>query len=501
MGVAMCCATPAIAGEPATPPGTDELGPAFRYTTKADRDGLRVAVEEVGILGLGFLQYVTNKKANQADWDLAPDWSSVERKATFQALTFDNNYFDTNWLTHPGAGYLYYSAARQNRLSIASSFAIALGASTLWEVFGEIREHAAINDIIATPVTGLALGEPTLQLGALMHRSAKSPASTLLGWALAPFKSLHDALDDVTPARAERTDHLGVAADVWHRLSRGTSVGVTHQEDGLTQGDGRLHGSARIVSIPGYGFAGRRRGWFDGGEVSELSAQAAYAEARFVDVQLAAHTLPFGWATQDVTTDPSGRLAGHGTYVGLQVGCEYGHHDWDRDRRRPVNKIALVATGATLEHRIHTGDWTLRARVDGLLDFAGVDAYALGEERREHSDIHLVSVLRMKGYYHAYGATLRPRVEAENGAFDTGGDLRVDWFQSITGHDVEPINTNTSFDASDRRVLGRTWVGWRVTPALRVSLEGEWGERTGRITTNHASRSELGVHGGAEVRF
>ncbi len=489
---------PADAAEPsATAPVVDE--PAFRYTRPYSKDYLRTTVEEGVILGAGFLQY-TLDKSNEADWDLAPKWSAIESKLTLDALTYDNNNFDTNWLTHPVAGWFYYSAARSNRLSIPASFLFAFGASTAWEVLGEIREHAAINDLIATPVTGLAIGEPMLQLGALTQRSS-SPVTRAFGWVLSPFKAAHDAIDGLEVERAAKVDGFGLPTDVWHRITIGGSVGVTRQERGVTQGDLRVFGQSRIVSIPGYGAAGRREGWFDGGEVTDLRVQAAASEGVLVDLNVAGHVLPLGYAYQDVRGDEAGRLDGHGFFGGLHIGAEYGHHDFDRDGRRLRDRIALVAGGATIEERIHIGRLVLRGRMDGLANFGGVESYAKPEETRQNSDIHLTSVLRSKGYYHAIGATFRPRVEAERMPFDAGTELRVDWFDQITGRDVEPIATNEGFHASDRRIQYRAWIGYWPTRHLRISLMGETSERSGRVNASRASRSEIGLHGGAEIVF
>lgn len=498
----MAAEAPAYAIEPSASgerpaPAVDE--PAFRYTRPYEKNYLRAAIEEGIILGAGFAQYSFDK-SNEADWDLAPDWSSVQSKLTLDSLTYDNNNFDTNWLTHPLAGWAYYSAARSNRLSLPASFLFAFGASTMWEMLGEIREHAAINDLIATPVTGLAIGEPMLQLGALTQRS-RSPVTRAFAWVLAPFKAAHDAIDGLEPERAAKVDAFGLPADVWHRISIGSSVGVTHQERGVTQGDVRVFGQSRIVSIPGYGAAGKRAGWFDGGEVTELRVHAGASETGLVDLNVSGHVLAAGYASQDVRDDGAGGLDGHGFFGGLHVGAEYGHHDFDRDGRRLRDRIALVSGGATLEERIHVGRLVLRGRVDGLANFAGVEAYAKPEETRQNSDIHLTSVLRTKGYYHAIGATFRPRVEAELMPFDAGTELRVDWFDQITGRDVEPIATNGRFTASDRRIQYRAWLGYWPTRHLRISLMGETSERSGRVNASRASRSEIGVHGGAEIVF
>jgi hypothetical protein len=513
----------------------------FTYTTPASRYYLRATLEELLVLGLGYAQYAANKAGNEVDWDLAPSWSSIEKKLTLSALSFDNNKFDTNWLTHPGAGYFYYLAARSNRLSIPVSLLFTTLSSTLWEYFGEIREHAAINDLIATPLTALPLGEATLHLGAFFQRGRKTFGTTAASWVFAPLKNVHDAIDDLDPARAPagRTDDLfGLPTDedTWHRIKVGSSVGVTHQSSGssdsgggggkgLTQGDVRVYASSRIVAIPGYGTTGMRGGWFTEGEVSDLQLQTSVslADGGLVDFDFGAHVLPLGYAYQNVDRDArDGRLRGHGFVAGLNVGAEYSRHDYDRDRRRDRDRIALVASGATFEERLHTGLWTIRAGVDGLATFSGVEAYALPEETREHSDIHLVSVLRNEHYYHAYGATFHPRLEIEkakastssssgtkpvvNGDVDIdfGSDLRVDWFDSILHRDVDAgaVDTNSSrLDASDRRIVTRAWVGLHPTPYLRISLTSEFREREGRVASTRSSRSELGLHTGIELLF
>lgn len=481
-------------------PGEEHLGPAFRYTVAPSRDYGRALFEQVLILGAGFAEYTSNKAANEPDWDLAPEWSSVESKLLFSSLTFDNNKFDTNWLTHPFAGFLYYSSARGNRLSLPVSLLFASVSSTVWEYVGEIREHAAINDMIATPMTGLALGEPMLQLGALVHRGSQTPGAKVAGWVFAPWKSLHDAIDGLDPEPARERDHFGLPDDVWHRITIGGSAGVTSQSAGLTQGDGRIFGRARIVSVPGYGQAARRHGWFDDGEVTEIGFRTGVASGSLVDLAVEGQVLPIGYAYQDVALDAAGRLRGHGGLVGLHVGASYELHDWDRDRRRAGDRIGAVATGLTVEERVHAGPLTVRARLDGLFDFAGVDAYALPEEKKRRGDARLSSVMRNQGYYHAYGVTLRPRVEAELGAFDAGGELRIDWWSSIDTRDVEP-SPGPVIDASDRRTRAGVWMGVRPAPFLRLFAAGEAGRRWGRVGATRDARSEIGAHGGVEVVF
>src|SRR5690242_12224823 len=78
---------------------------------------LRAALEEGAILIGGSVQYAT-ASSNSVDWDLQYDWPSFRSKLTGQSVRFDTNHFDTNMVTHPVAGTLYYVAARGNRLTV-----------------------------------------------------------------------------------------------------------------------------------------------------------------------------------------------------------------------------------------------------------------------------------------------------------------------------------------------------------------------------------------------
>lgn len=71
---------------------------------------------------------------------------------------WDNDQLGTNMFMHPYHGNLYYNSARSRGYNYWESGLFALGGSAMWELFME-NEHPSINDIIATPVGGLALGE------------------------------------------------------------------------------------------------------------------------------------------------------------------------------------------------------------------------------------------------------------------------------------------------------------------------------------------------------
>lgn len=75
-----------------------------------------------------------------------------------KGFIWDNDYMGTNMFLHPYHGNLYYNAGRANGLNYWESGALALAGSAMWELFMEC-EYPSTNDIIATPIGGMALGE------------------------------------------------------------------------------------------------------------------------------------------------------------------------------------------------------------------------------------------------------------------------------------------------------------------------------------------------------
>lgn len=479
----------------------EEADPAFVYTRPAETDPERASLEEFFVLAAGFAQYALNKNANQRDWEVGTDWEGIKRKLRLGAATFDDNHFDTNWLTHPAAGFFYYTAARSNRLGIVSSFALSFLGSSIWEMFGEIRENTSWNDVIVTPTSGVPVGESMLQAGALMHRSKRTAPVVAAGWLFAPLKSLHDWLDDRTPRPADRFDDLGFADDVWHRFTVGAAGGATHQAQAQrTESDARGWLSSEVITVPGYRREGRGGRAFDSGEVTSMRIQFAGASARFVDFGVTASVLPAGWYWHDAARSASGLLYGSSFLTGLRLEVEYSRHDYDRDAPRADDRVGLVAVGATAEEIAHGGIATLRARVDVTAHFGGVMAYALDERRAVHGNDGLTSVLRDESYYHSYGATVRPALDLEIARIDAGAAVQFDAFHAIEGVGVYGFLPG-EVSAADGRVRARAHVGARLLPHVRVFLQGERNDRFGTVGQQHARRSEMGLYGGAEAVF
>jgi len=71
---------------------------------------------------------------------------------------WDNDKLGTNMFLHPYTGNLYYNAARSNGFNYWQSSLFSIAGSAMWELFMEC-EYPSTNDVIATPIGGIAIGE------------------------------------------------------------------------------------------------------------------------------------------------------------------------------------------------------------------------------------------------------------------------------------------------------------------------------------------------------
>ncbi|MDE6825643.1 MAG: DUF3943 domain-containing protein, partial [Paramuribaculum sp.] len=71
---------------------------------------------------------------------------------------WDNDKMGTNMFLHPYHGNLYFNGGRSNGMNYWRSGLFAIGGSAMWELFME-NEYPSTNDIIATPIGGMAIGE------------------------------------------------------------------------------------------------------------------------------------------------------------------------------------------------------------------------------------------------------------------------------------------------------------------------------------------------------
>ena len=109
-------------------------------------------------------------------------------------MVWDNDQFSTNLFAHPYHGGLYYSTARSNGLNLYESLPYSIAGSLMWEYMGE-KEPPAINDLMATSMGGVALGEVSYRLSNLVLNDATRGFSRffreLIGTVINPMRGLN----------------------------------------------------------------------------------------------------------------------------------------------------------------------------------------------------------------------------------------------------------------------------------------------------------------------
>ncbi len=85
---------------------------------------------------------------------------------------WDEDGFDVNQVGHPTQGALVYTAARAQGLSYWESLAYPTLSSLIWEV-GMENESPSINDMVTTPMSGVALGEIVHRVSSLTLGTAE----------------------------------------------------------------------------------------------------------------------------------------------------------------------------------------------------------------------------------------------------------------------------------------------------------------------------------------
>lgn len=126
------------------------------------------------------------------------DFARISAHSVWKNLTngfvWDNDQFSTNLFAHPYHGSLYYNAARNSGLNIWESAPYALAGSLMWEIAAEV-EPPAINDLLATTIGGIALGEMTHRMSGLVLDDSKRGFPRFLrelgGTLLSPVRGLH----------------------------------------------------------------------------------------------------------------------------------------------------------------------------------------------------------------------------------------------------------------------------------------------------------------------
>ncbi len=119
-------------------------------------------------------------------------WGDNLHRAYTTPPVWDKDGWAVNYIGHPIQGNLAFNALRSQGAGFWQSSAFTLGHTLLWEYFLEaINEQPSINDLIVTPIAGIALGELVNRMTLHFKKGGFSTGEKIIVTILNPFYLLN----------------------------------------------------------------------------------------------------------------------------------------------------------------------------------------------------------------------------------------------------------------------------------------------------------------------
>jgi hypothetical protein len=498
-----------LRAEPTAPAPATSKGPelvaaieppdlAFKYVQPAHANWFRLSLEELGVLLAGSGYYFSEKSVNSVDWEFGYSWSTLERKLIGDGYALDDNYFNTNFLSHPGSGALYYAVARANHVGVGSALLTAFMSSALWELVGEFRERVSINDVFVTPLGGFAFGEPLIQLSSFFDRSCDTTTNRILGSFFAPPKAVNDYFDHAQLARGPYCDAHGLSSIGEHSFNLQISNQFTqsgqHEEGGML-----LAARGEVVNLRHFGQEGSGYSSFSDGNLAELSLAVRTGSQGLDVARISARTIPIGVHSRQLRRVFPYGVIGSEWLSGLGVAINYDSHRYSGDVTRDPFCV-LEAPAWFTRFRRFFGDKRLEVDLVVAGAFGGVGAFAQEAYVAEQGPARLTMVAQAHGYNHVVGVALGPRARWITPEAEVSVDLGAERLFGLSSpdadgatHDVVAVREARRHAEAVLSVGPSDGPRWQSS-ALVSSRSGSVGSASRRVI-------ELGVTTGVSFQF
>ena len=462
---------------PEPEPGEFEL-----YPPEREPHYWRALLENIGLQTIGTIWYFSQQNFNSQDWDFGPAGHDIENKfLTTEQIRFDNNSFLFNQVYHPASYLFSYQFARANNIRPSIAFLYAFGSSLFWEYLGELREKVSVNDLIVSPLAGMAWGEVAYNYGEYFNSpeiEGRLAHQILTGiWGIP--RLFHDWLDDVEPAPlrpgAPRLFHPYFRALSGLQLRRGLEGGGADHVRPLA-----LVGlDTELVVLYGYHAPGRFSRWFREGNFSDFHLEVSFDD-EIREIALGAEAVVWGYYTQDLRPTPGGERSGWALMIGAGRAYDIVYRDsvYLKDRLGLMHVLGpSLQIDAWEANGLH-----LQASLDAFFDFAAVRSLAYDDYRLVHGDQGIRTDLQKQIYYFGIGPYVSPSLKLEFAGFGVGAQLRWGQYWSVQGLDRFEEQLTKTVHLNDRLVDASVFAhGPAVLGGLRVHVELEQINRRSQI--------------------
>lgn len=448
-----------VAEPPAVTPASRGAGQTHAPFTREQHYG-RALLETLVLLGIGEVAYLADLSTNQQDWDIQLTEEDVRWKfTTLGPLRFDNNSFLYNQVLHPISYNFIYLFARANNLRPSVSLLYALGASVFWEYVGELPEKPSINDIIVSPLAGMAWGEVAYHYGEYFNSpeiSGRTGHQILTAlWGVPRLG--HDWLDDTEPAKLDPN-----LSPLYHpRFELFSAMQFRQSGDIERPPSLDLVGVAGLdtdlVVLRGYHEPVTFDQWFGNGNFSSVHAEVAFGRTGLTDVEFGAQTTIWGYYRQDLRERPGVALSGYSLLIGAARAYDitYRDHQFLDDL---LGRMHILGPSLLVESWDPSGLY-MRAGLRAFFDFTAVKSQAYPEWKAEFGDQGVRSELKKGGYYFGWGATVAPEVALGYGPYLLSAELEWAGYEGIDGLDRFEEEVTRQLDLHDRLLKYRVSLG------------------------------------------
>lgn len=491
-------AGPAAAQTPARAPTIEPRAQTSSYASlpkfqeeKPPAD-LRALLEISAALGLATVWYIVDDR-NVFDFD----FPAIEERFSGEAWRFDNNTFGINYLAHPLNGAGMYVLARGNRVRVWPAFGYTLLGSTFWEYVIEFQEKVSINDVIVTPLLGLAFGEFFHKL-AWYVSSSPSGSGRGLAWSLGLSVHGHRVWDGRKAPKTDVPDSLGLASEMGHRFSADYGFGLVEQDPSASQDLSALHRvefDGELVSLPGYLGPRRVRGWFYEAQFARLRL-GIEAGRGGIGYDFFSEVLAIGYHLQNEVLASTSGIS-----VGYQLrNTDVGGYD---DRQGLLFFPGLVSDLRAGPRALRPRGWEPHAlsshlRLSAYPSFGSLSALAYPAWQEQNPDARAKTILARGGYSYSLGLTLVAESELGFGPLHLRGRAWLGEHDSIQGLDrsQELVSDDSPLHEHVAELSVGAWLRPPDVP-LDFGLSYEWRSRTSsmglgsRSTSTHVESSRM----------
>jgi hypothetical protein len=402
------------------------------------------ALENAVFLAIGVSYYWLNSDSNRVDWDRP----TISDRFTLGAWRFDNNSNLFNHINHPFGGANFYGAARVNNLSVLEASGYSALTSMVWEFALEWRELVSINDLIFTPISGIAVGEFLFQLGEYATSTPRTrPWHSLGAYTFGLYSTVHKKVYGIADRPVLPTDNLGYSSAFWHRFYvEGEYVSVANS--GLVSKLYGVHASAALVAIPGFGRPGTFGLTFSNGNFTEGDLDIAISPDGGFDTDLFFSATLYGKYRQSYALlSEDGDVGGHASLLAFKTAFRFSDHSF-ADRR---DQVAVAhAGGPSGRVWLQRGPWRTNFDLGATADFAAIRSLAFEEYRIGRDVSGVKSVLIDKNYQFHLGVSARARLEIEYKGFGLGARGAMGVYRSLQGYDRKEENVTDDVAGRER---------------------------------------------------